>query len=196
MRVHTCTQAEAVLKAAEDLVRKAEDEARCGFVSRLCLCLCWIVCCCFPFAFVCVYFFVCVCLRLFVVLCSAADAELKRQQDELENKKNELDGKSKNTSLGAVARNKAAQELAQLRSQVPTTSTRIHINSHAHTQRRTRCRCARPRSRRRPPCARSKPSGNAPRPHACPSPSSASRYRIAVLFASLLLVVMFVCSSL
>jgi len=61
----------------------------------------------------------------------AADAELKRQQDELAAKMADLEGKSKNQSLGAVARNKAVQELAQLRGQDPLPLRKAKITQEA-----------------------------------------------------------------
>jgi len=65
----------------------------------------------------------------------AADAELKRQQDELNNKMAELDAKTKNQSLGQVARNKAVQELAQLRGQDPLPLRRAKITQEAAVRR-------------------------------------------------------------
>jgi len=65
----------------------------------------------------------------------AADADLKRQQDEYNGKVRELETKSKNESLGQVARNKAASELAQLRAQDPLPLRRAKITQEAAVRR-------------------------------------------------------------
>jgi len=64
-----------------------------------------------------------------------ADAELKKQQDELNSRMNKLDATSKDEKIGQVARNKAFQELAQLRGQDPLPLRRAKITQEAAIRR-------------------------------------------------------------
>jgi len=61
----------------------------------------------------------------------AAAAELQRQEDDFKNKCSALDAKTKDQSTGQVARNKAVQELAQLKGQDPLPLRKAKITQDA-----------------------------------------------------------------
>jgi len=65
----------------------------------------------------------------------AADLELKKQQDALQAQLDKLEATSKDQKLGQVARNKAVQELAQLRGQDPLPLRRAKITQEAAIRR-------------------------------------------------------------
>jgi len=62
---------------------------------------------------------------------NAAIDEKKRQEDEYNNKINELTARSNDTSIGVVTKNKAANELAQLKSQDPLPLRQAKISLEA-----------------------------------------------------------------
>lgn len=64
-------------------------------------------------------------------LLSAADADLKRQQDELTNKMKALEAKIANPSTGAVAKGQAVQELAALKGADPLPLRKAKITQEA-----------------------------------------------------------------
>jgi hypothetical protein len=82
--------AEDVLRAAEDVVRKAEDEARYDFHAPAPAHLLH---------------------HLTMAMYSAADADLKRQQDEFKNSCDALEAKINNPATGQVAKGQAVQQV-------------------------------------------------------------------------------------
>jgi colicin import membrane protein len=70
-------------------------------------------------------------LCLFSPCVRAAAAELQRQEDDYKKKCSDLDAKTKDQSTGTVSRNKAVQELAQLKGQDPLPLRKAKITQDA-----------------------------------------------------------------